>query len=57
MPYPREVMKTHWANFITLEDFKKVAQTGISHIRFSTKIKHSVLEGDVSENNSSDNET
>ena len=26
-------MKNHWATFITLADFQRVAQAGVSHIR------------------------
>merc|ERR1711892_1161112 len=29
----REKMKNHWDTFITLADFQRVAQAGVSHIR------------------------
>jgi len=29
----RETMKNHWATFISLADFQRVAQAGVSHIR------------------------
>ena len=29
----REKMKTHWSTFITLADFQRVAEAGISHVR------------------------
>ena len=41
-------MKAHWATFITLADFQRVAEAGVSHIRVPVAYWYwDVMEGEA----------